>query len=88
VLFLAPGPRNEINVVGLSRGRFDVTTDAGGGRKTVRGLDAADLRAIRPLRPASSGAVVVPETGGSVLLDEFLGGIRRLAAETGTKGGK
>ena len=88
VLFLAPGPGNETNVIGLSRGRFDVATDAQSGRKTVRGLDAADLRTVRALRPSTAGAVTVPETGGPLDLDEFLGGIRHMAAEAGAKGGK
>jgi hypothetical protein len=30
----------------------------------------------------------VPETGGPLDLDEFLGGIRHMAAEAGAKGGK
>ena len=88
VLFLAPGPERETNVFGLFRGRFDVIADPATGRKTVRALDAETVRAIRTTtRPTGAGVAVAP-TAGPVELDEFLGGLRSIARDVESKGGK
>ena len=88
VLFLAPGPRQETNVLGLSRGRFDVTADPATGRKSIRTLDAETIRAIRSTtRPTGTGVAVAP-SAGPLELDEFLGGLRSIARDVEAKGGK
>src|SRR5262245_61106197 len=46
VLFLAPDSRGHQQVLGVFRGRFDVTTDAHTGKKSMQGLKAADVDAM------------------------------------------
>ena len=85
VLFLAPDAHGGRQVLGVFRGRFDVTTDIRTGKKTVIGLKAADLSEMHATKPG----LITEETAPgepTMALDDFLTGIRGML-ET-PKGGK
>ena len=85
VLFLAPDAHGHQQVLGVFRGRFDVTEDTRTGKKTVQGLKAADLTEMHAAKPGLT--TEEHATGGPTLnLDDFLTGIRGMVQNP--KGGK
>jgi len=84
VLFLAPDRHGHQQVLGVFRGRFDVTTDARTGRKSVHGLKAEDLSVMQATKPG-----LIQEqtpTEAVVPLDDFVSGLKGMVQSP--KGGK
>jgi len=84
VLFLAPDVRGHQQVLGLFRGRFDVTTDARTGKKSVHGLKPEDLTLMQAAKP---GLIQEGSPTEAVLgLDDFVSGLKGMVQSP--KGGK
>ena len=85
VLFLAPDSKGHQQVLGVFRGRFDVTTDAHTGKKSVHGLKPDDLSAMQVAKPG-----LVQEQGSPaepvLALDDFVSGLKGMVQSP--KGGK
>ncbi|HET9235409.1 MAG TPA: hypothetical protein VFP10_14845 [Candidatus Eisenbacteria bacterium] len=86
VLFLASDAKGQQQVLGLSRGRFDIVTDARSGKKTVRGLKASDVATLQASKPGLNDVLASPDSALRMQLDDFLTGVRQLVVNA--KGGK
>jgi hypothetical protein len=85
ILFLAPDAKGHQEVVGVFRGRFDVTIDTRSGMKSVRGIDPGDVSQLQAAKPGLA-VEAAPSSGVAMGLDDFLGGLREMVQTT--KGGK
>jgi hypothetical protein len=63
-----------------------VSTDTRSGKKSVRGIDAGDLSALRAAKPGLAGEGAAPSSEAALGLDDFLGGLREIVVTS--KGGK
>ena len=86
VLFVAPDAKGQHQVLGLSRGRFDIVTDARSGKKSVHGLKASDVQALQAAKPGLTEEPAQAVSDRKMQLDDFLSGVRQLVVSG--KGGK
>jgi hypothetical protein len=79
LLFVWRDAKGRAQVNGLAQGKFDITTDAATGEKTVqRGLDGLRVREARTLSLVKAG-----EQAPQLRLGDMLGEIRTILAEGG-----
>ena len=86
VLFVAPDAKGQHQVLGLSRGRFDIVADARSGKKSVHGLKASDVQAMNAAKPGLPDEPAAAAPAKEMQLDDFLSGVRQMVASA--KGGK
>ena len=86
VLFVAPDAKGQHQVVGLSRGRFDIVADARSGKKSVHGLKATDVQAIKVAKPGLTDEPAPAASDRQMQLEDFLSGVRQMVATE--RGGK
>ena len=86
VLFLAPDARGHQQVLGVFRGRFDVSTDTHTGKKSVRGLKGADVDAMTGASKPGGQIEGNAPPERTMDLDSFVSGLKGMVQNP--KGGK